>query len=276
MADLQTQLALVRARHPLEQVTIDGHTWPYVAAGCGDDVLLLLPGAMGEADTSFQYILALQDQHRVLSLSYPATIDSLVLLLGGLRHVLAALAITQAHVVGGSFSGLVAQYLAHCHPACVASLLLSNIGAPDPADAARWRLAAHILSTLPEALVHAVMRAAIRGFLPNASVTQLFWRNYFAATIPALGKQAMVARLLLAAEMHAGAERLRRSPYRGSVLALDAGNDALVPIRQRQALRSLYPQAHHVVIAGKGHVASLDEADVYIAIYREFLCGAAG
>ena len=271
MNDLQAQLATVRAAYPLQQVTIEGHTWPYLAAGEGD-VLLLLPGALGEADTSFQYILALQDHYRVLSLSYPATIATLLPLIDGLRHTLAALHVTHAHIVGGSYSGLVAQYLASRHPDCVASLLLSNIGAPDPTYAQRWQLAANLLSSLPEPLVHAVMRATIRRFVRGNSPNEQFWRAYFAASIPALHKQAMIARLRLAAAMHKRGDSLRRSPYRGPVLIVDADQDGLVPVRQRQALRSLYPQAHHAAITNKGHVASLDEASTYIAIYQEFLC----
>jgi pimeloyl-ACP methyl ester carboxylesterase len=235
-------------------------------------VLLLLPGALGEADTSFQYILALQDHYRVLSLNYPATIATLLPLIDGLRHTLVALHVTRAHIVGGSYSGLVAQYLASRYPDCVASLLLSNIGAPDPACAQRWQLAANLLAPLPEPLVHAVMRAAIRRFLRGDSPTEQFWRAYFAATIPTLCKQAMIARLRLAATMHKRGDSLRRSPYRGPVLTVDADQDALVPIRQRQGLRALYPHAQHAAIANKGHVASLDAASTYIAIYQEFLC----
>jgi pimeloyl-ACP methyl ester carboxylesterase len=286
MPDLHAQLAAVRAAHPLQRITIAGHTWPYLEAGRGGDILLLLPGAMGEADTSFEYILAFRDHYRVLSLSYPATIATLAPLVEGLAQTLAALQAPHAHVVGGSYSGLVAQYFAASHPMRVSSLLLSNIGAPDPTYARRWRVAAHALAPLPESLVHAVMRATIRRFLPadpsgsdsTAGIpsTNRFWRAYFAATIPNLRKQAMLARLRLSTEMHASVANLHRSSYRGPVLIVEADQDALVPFRQRAALCTLYPHACRVAIANKGHVASLDAATTYIAIYQEFLCRHAG
>ena len=272
MADLHAQLAAVRAACPLQQVTIGGHTWPYLAAGGGSEVLLLLPGAMGAADTSFQYILAFQEQYRVLSLDYPGAIVALPPLIEGLDGALDALGVSRAHVVGGSYSGLVAQFLAAAHPERVVSLLLSNTGAPDPAYAPRWRLAANLSAPLPEPLAHAAMRATIRLFLSGDTAAQRFWRHYFAAAIPHLRKQAMVARLRLTAEMHDAGRELCRGPYRGPVLIVDAGQDALVPTRQRMALRALYPHAHGAALDSSGHVASLDESDAYITIYSEFLC----
>ena len=273
MTDLQAQLAAVRAACPLQSVTIDGRRWPYLEAGGGSEVLLLLPGAMGAADTSFQYILAFQDYYRVLSLDYPGEITAIPPLIEGLDGVLAALGVARAHVVGGSYSGLVGQFLAAAHPARVASLLLSNTGAPDPAYVARWRLAARLSAPLSERLAHTAMRATIRLFLPGDSPAQRFWREYFAAAIPSLRKEAMVARLHLTAEMNAAGRDLARRPYRGPVLIVDAGEDALVPKAQRTGLRALYPQACCTALDSKGHVASLDEAEAYIGIYKEFLGG---
>ncbi len=272
MADLHAQLAAVRAACPLHHVVVAGHAWPYLDAGGGGEVLLLLPGAMGAADTSFQYILGFQDRYRVLSFDYPGAIVDLPPLIEGLDGALAALGVSRAHVVGGSYSGLVGQFLAAEHPARVASLLLSNTGAPAPPYAARWRLAANLVAPLPEPLFHAAMRATIRLFLPGGSPAQRFWRAYFAAAIPSLTKQAMAARLHLTAVMNTAGIELSRSPYCGPVLIVDAGADALVAPRQRAALRTLYPQARGVSLRGKGHVASLDAAGAYIAIYKEFLC----
>jgi pimeloyl-ACP methyl ester carboxylesterase len=270
----EAQLAAVRAAHPVQTYAISGHSWRFVDAGGGDNVLLLLPGALGEADTSFQYILALQDTRRVLSLGYPATLDRLLPLLDSLDDLLERLGVRQAHVVGGSYSGLVAQYLAARRPERVAALLLANTGAPGMAAARRWQAAAAACDRLPEGWLQRIMQASITRFLPGSSPVQAFWRSYFAATLPHWRKEAVVARLRLLAEMQTNdtARRVRRSPYAGPVLIVDAAADRLVGTRERQALRALYPQAQHVRFDGKGHVASLDEAEAYIRIYREFLC----
>jgi hypothetical protein len=41
---------------------------------------------------------------------------------------------------------------------------------------------------------------------------------------------------------------------------------------EQSALRALYPQAERIVLPQRGHTASLDDADTYISIYRNFLC----
>ena len=63
----------------------------------------------------------------------------------------------------------------------------------------------------------------------------------------------------------------RAAAYRGPVLIVDADDDRLISLAERQALAALYPQAQHVQLAHKGHVAALDEAEAYIRLYQDFL-----
>ena len=270
-SDLAAELAAVRSACPLQMRAVGGHIWSWLQAG-GGPAVLLLPGALGTAETSFQYILALQSRYRVLSLDYPATLSSVEPLVRGLRDLLDALALRPVHVIGGSYSGLVAQYLAAAEPQSTASLLLSNIGAPDPKHVLRWRLLAALLSPLPQPLIHATMRSTIRSFLPGESPAHAFWRRYFAAAIAQWSKQAMLNRVRLLADMHARGDRLRQSPFGGPVLIVDAADDRLVPAHQREALHACYPQAQRIILPDKGHAASLDEAAAYLAYYEEFLC----
>lgn len=275
---LHAQLAALRSAHPAQQCVIDGHTWTYIEAGSqeqsADDTILLLPGALGEADTSFQYIMALQTTHRVVSVGYPPTLDRLGALSGGLHVLLGRLHIPGAHVVGGSYSGLAAQHFAAQRPGRVRSLLLSNTGAPAPAQAPLWSAAAYAVSLLPEASLQRIMRANIRRFLPGGSPAEAFWRDYFAANLPRWSKRAVVSRLRLMSRMHGAAEaaHLHRAAFWGPVLIINAAGDRLIPPAQRRGLVALYPQARRVTIADKGHIASLDEAAAYIRLYREFLC----
>lgn len=272
--DLMSQLAAVRATHPLQTYTINGHTWRYLDTQSAGDSLLLLPGALGEADTSFEYLLALQDSWRVLSLSYPPTLQTLPGALEGVIGLLNLLGIDRVHVVGGSYSGSVAHYLASMHSGRVASLVLSNTDVPGDAPAWRWQTAATALASLPESWLHAVMQIGIGYFLPARSSQQAFWRTYFAETLPRWSKRALVARLRLMADMQTAANvrQLHHAPYRGPVLIVEAAHDRLVSTRQRTGLKTLYPQAQSAAFISKGHAASLDEATTYIQLYREFLC----
>jgi pimeloyl-ACP methyl ester carboxylesterase len=272
---LAAQLAAVRTLYKLQQITLGGHTWFYLDTGVnhgGRLPLVLLPGAMGAADTSFQYILAFAAERRVVSLDYPRTLAALSPLVEGLENVLAALEIGRAAVVGGSYSGLVAQYYAAACPQDVAALLLANTGPPARAESRRWQFAAAAIAPMPQPLLHAAMRAGMYRFLQGASPEQEFWRAYFAREIPTLRKDAMLARLRLTAAMHAGALECYGCAFGGPTLIVNAEGDRLVPPHQRAAMCALYPHAQCVTLGEQGHVASLDAAEKYIDLYKDFLC----
>ena len=60
--------------HRIDRRTLDGVEWQYITCGSGDQpdpALVLLPGGPGRAQTSWQYIQALEGSHRILAPSYP-------------------------------------------------------------------------------------------------------------------------------------------------------------------------------------------------------------
>ncbi len=227
---------------------------------------------MGYAETSFHYILAFAENYRVLALSYPPAIGTAAALCAGIVGVMDREGIAQAHVVGGSYSGLVAQELAARYPQRVASLLLSNTNAPSPARARRYRLLLAGLWPLPTPMLHAVMQASIRRFLPAATQAQAFWRAYFAAIIPRFTRQELLNRVRVMIDME---RRSKASctvqPWHGPVLIVDAAGDHLVPQAQRAALQTLYPHARRVELSDAGHTAALERTAEYIELYRSFL-----
>ena len=263
------ELARFRALHPCTLRNVRGVRWEYIACGHGEDTVLLLPGAMGMAETAFHYVLAFEEQYRVLSLTYPAAVNTLDLLLAGIVELLDAEGSGRTHVIGGSYSGFVAQFLAGRYPDRVTSLLLSNTGVPSATQARYYRWLHRLLWPLPAGVLHGIMHASIRHFLPTDTPEQHFWRAYFAATIPQFSRPMILNRLRLMIEMQQGVAAAQA--WRGPVLIVDAGADRMVPAADRAALRALYPQATCVELSDSGHVASLDNTDEYIALYREFL-----
>jgi pimeloyl-ACP methyl ester carboxylesterase len=161
----EAALAACRARYPLREMAIDGAIWSFLDTGAGDEALLLLPGAMGFADTSFHFVLAFAPQMRVISVGYPATVTDGDRLVDGLAALLTAQGVAAAHVVGGSYSGLVAQRLAERHPTQVCALILANTWAPDPARARWFRPAAWLVAHTPGGLLQRFMARYVDRFL---------------------------------------------------------------------------------------------------------------
>ena len=288
-------LATCRARYPLQQATLDGAIWPFLDTAEGEEALLLLPGAMGFADTAFHLVLAFAGQMRVLSVDYPPALTDGDRLVDGLAALLARCGLAPAHVVGGSYSGLAAQRLAARYPAQVRSLILANTWAPDPGRARLFRPAAWLVARTPARLLQRVMAAYMGAFLPGADPATRFWRAYFAEVLPAFTPALVASRLAAFASLdctggarHGGrgvvtecAERKQRSLrdpclppgelHPIPVLLVESDGDHLFGDGSRRALQRRYPQAQVVTLDCPGHAAALTHVEEYVQVYRDWM-----
>jgi pimeloyl-ACP methyl ester carboxylesterase len=210
----------------------------------------------------------------VLSLAYPDSIAGLPELLDGIAGVLTSEGVTAAHIVGGSYSGLVAQHFAVRHPQRVASLLLSNTAAPNTSVEAKFRRFTRTVAWLPEPLLRLTMRAAIPLFLRRNSPEHRFWRAYFTAALARFSRPGFINRLRIYAEMNTqtAIRQWTAVSWRGPTLIVEAERDAFTTTSGGAALRAHFPQARHVLLPGRGHSAALDASELYLHHYQEFLC----
>lgn len=292
-------LAECRARFPLQAVTIDGVAWSLLDTGAGEGTLLLLPGALGFADTSFHFVLAFAPFLRVLSVDYPPALTDGDRLIDGLAALLAQRDLAPAHVVGGSYSGLVAQRLAERYPQRAASLILANTWAADPRRARYFRPAAWLVARTPARLLQRVMAAYMDSFLPGADPPTRFWRSYFEAILPAFTPALLANRLRTFASLDAAEWQLSTAAPGGHgerterpqscmcnctaafhahgvgrhlpVLLVESSDDRLFGTASREALRRRYPQAQATRLACPGHAAALTHVEEYVRLYREWL-----
>lgn len=263
---LDEQLQAFRAAHPPRSVRADGHAWSYIRAGAEGPAVLLLGGALGRAEFGFAVAAALEGVVRVLAPDYPP-VRTLRAVTDGLAALLDAEGVRRAHVVGGSFGGVVAQAFARAHPERVASLVLSHTGAPDRAAGRVW--AVRLLGLLPARLLRAMLRTRLRVTLTAADP---FWMRQFDATIDGLSREDVLSRVGLAAEFgdrYGGVPVPRRPLY--PVLIVEADDDPLFPPRKRAALHALYPGARTHVFHGTGHAAAVLQPDAYADVIRRFV-----
>ena len=271
-------LAVCRARYPVYELTIGDGTWQCIDTGAGAATLLLLPGAMGFADTPFHFVLALAQAMRVIAVGYPPTLTDGDHLVDGLLGLLDRCGVAATHVVGGSYSGLVAQRLALHHPQQVASLILANTWAPDPRRAHYFRGASWLIERLPQRLVQRISARYMDHFLPGAEAATHFWRRYFAQVLPAFTSQLIVARLRTFASLDAADWSQPASDSSSSampVLLVESSDDTLFGATSQAALRLRYPQAQVTELACRGHAAALTHVVQYVELYRDWLGGLA-
>jgi pimeloyl-ACP methyl ester carboxylesterase len=263
---LDRELTDFRASHAPRRLTHRGIQWRYFAGGHAGQVVLRLSGALGLAEFSFQQIRLFESRFRVITPDYPA-VRSLAEMTDGVIAILDAESVERAHVIGGSFGGLLAQVLVRRVPERVTSLVLSHTGAP---DGKRRGVATAIVAAMPQPVLRGLLKARLGRTLDAADT---FWRRYFDHAIGDMTKADILSRVRLQAEFGAQVgwrpDDLARWP--GRVLLIEGEDDPLFPPAARARLRALYPTAEVHRFQGTGHAAAVLKPEEYAEVVTQFL-----
>jgi pimeloyl-ACP methyl ester carboxylesterase len=269
---LEAQLSAFRATHRLIHTWFADARWSYVVGGGGASTLLLLPGAPGIAEMAFPYIVAFERHHRVIAPSYPADVGSLDQLLAGLDCLLEAETAGPIHLIGASYSGLVAQHLLERQPGRVSSLLIGDTGVARWDRALAMRAAIAVIARTPRLGLHAALSIALRYVLKGDTPAHRFWQRYFKGVVAALTVPEFVNRVRVMIEMdRRGRRALGDASWGGPTLLLETAHDPLFSAAERVALRARYPQAEIHTFYSQGHITALTRFPEYIAVMEGFL-----
>jgi pimeloyl-ACP methyl ester carboxylesterase len=266
------QFQAFRRTFPYKEMNYDGVTWSYLTGGRGDPPLLLLSGALAIPDISWTTIINLAARRRVIVPAYPPvmTMDTLV---DGIAAVLGHEGVDQAHVMGGSYGGFVAQVFVRRHPQLTRSLVLSHTLPPNPETAAQLRLFVRLLRWMPMGLVRQVMRRAFRSMMPEWSEETACLLAIFDELIGyALDKKDVICILERTVDYSLRSfapEDL--SGWPGKVLLVFGDDDPATLPDVRQRLESLYPGCEVHLFVGAGHTTSVTHQDEYLAVVDGFL-----
>lgn len=263
---LDQQLAQFRRTYPAMQVRHEASTWRYHRGGSGADAILWLTGVLGIGEFAFPRALQLGARYRVLAPDYPA-VQSLDGMADGLVAILDAERIAKAHVIGGSFGGMLAQHLVRRHRARVRSLVLSHTSAPMMSPMGSALVSA--LRFLPGRLLHALFRRRLRPAFPG---DESFWTRYFDECLTRLDARAFRSRIVVGAQFARG----HYTPgdlatWPGNILMLESDDDPLMSAASRQALRALYPRAQTYTFNGTGHATAILRPAEWVDVVSEFL-----
>lgn len=271
-ADRLEEFQAFRRTFPYKDVTHDGVTWPYLTGGQGDPPLLLLSGALAIPDISWTTIVNFSARRRVIVPAYPPvmTMDTLV---DGIAAVLQHEGVDQAHVMGGSYGGFVAQVFVRHHPQLTRSLVLSHTQPPYPETAARIRRFARLLRWMPMGLVRLMMRRVFRSMMPEWSEETACLLAIFDELIGyALDKKDVIGILERTVDYSVRSFAPQDlSGWPGKVLLVFGDEDPATPPDVRQRLESLYPGCQVHLFEGAGHTTSVTHRDEYLAVIDEFL-----
>lgn len=262
---LDEQLAEFRATYRVVERRHGPLAWRYHRGGGGDETILWLTGVLGAGEFAFPRALALGRMWRMLLPDYPPA-RSLDELTDGLVALLDAEGVERAHVLGGSFGGMLAQHLVRRHPRRVRSLVLSHTAAPHTSP-----MASPVLGAL-RLLPGGVLRALFRRRLRPTDLGDAFWVRYFDECIAALERPDFLSRVALGVEFARGRYATTDlDQWDGRILILESDDDPLMSPANRRALRELYPTARVHTFSGTGHAAAILQPGAYVDIVGEFL-----
>jgi pimeloyl-ACP methyl ester carboxylesterase len=270
--DFDAQLARFRAAHQPQRATFADAPWSYIVGGQGPETLLFLPGAPGIAEMAFPYIAAFAQQHRVIAPSYPAEVGSLEQLLAGLAALLEAETDGPIHLIGASYSGIVAQYVLHRHPDRIISLLIGDTGVPRRDRALALALAIAGIARLPRLGLHATLATTLAYVLAGGTPAHRFWQRYFKGVVATLTVPEFANRVRVMIDMdRQGGELQQATRWRGPTLLMETADDPLFSAAERAALRVRYPHAEVHTFYTRGHITALTRAPEYILVMQDFL-----
>lgn len=262
---LAEKLTAFREEHEPGLLDVAGTQWEFVASGRRENAptLLLLSGFLGRGESWFKLITALEQDFNLLAPTYPAC-DGLDDITRGLESLLDKHGVEEAHIVGHSFGGMLAQHFVRQRPQRVASLVLSHTGPVDPnAGPGLLQQAGH----LPLIVQRAWWKPRVTRW-----TTEGFQREYAVELLYSFSKEELVSRY----RVYAGLGQQLFEPgdldeWPGRSLIIESDDDPAISPERRAALKTLYPRAEVRTFAGAGHSTSTARPDEYAATIRDFV-----
>lgn len=272
---LQEQLLHFRATHIEKRCHVAGIEWCYLSGGeKHDEALLLLPGVPGLGEMAFQHITRFEHTYHVIAPSYPAGITTIERLLEGILALLDHEQVQHVHVVGGSYSGMVAQCLVRRSPQRVCTLILDHTNPPSRERAREFKCYRLIFTLLPLKIIRLLLRLGTALLSRGASVQQVFWHSYFEQEIIAkLTKEDYMSRIQVGTDFHTHAIFTQNdlTDWPGKLLIIEADNDTYVSARERTMLKGLYPFAQIYTFTKTGHAAWANQFETFYSVIAHFL-----
>lgn len=269
-AQMERYHAFYRA-YPYKQASINGVEWSYIVSQDSGQPMLLLSGAMAIPDISWMTIDHFAQTHRVIAPAYPA-VKTMAELTDGIAKIMHREGVEQAHVVGGSYGGFVAQVFVRRHPELTRSLVLSHTQPPDPVNIQSFKNSIRGLKLLPQGMLRQLMGKRLGSLISSsAEETGLLQAMYDEVLYRRLSKGDILSSLWRTADYYAQVFTPQDlDKWHGKVLLVMADDDPGTPEPVRTALSDLYPGAKLYLFHGTGHLASILKEKEYQMVIQNF------
>lgn len=277
----KSELKQFRQTHAGQTIFFKDKKWAYLTGGQGAEVILVLHGGGGPAESLFRYIVRFEEKYRVIAPTVPSSVNCVADIVNTLVEILDREAVSVVHIFGVSNGGMIGQCFVRQYPAKVASLILFH-SMPPSADYARsFGRRVKLLSLLPRWITITLGQSwviqQLRSEETNAQPGEVaFWMAYFKELYQSelVTKEYLVSRAKILTDYF---RNYQFSPddlcqWKGHILIIESQNDQVVNQQERERLKNLYRQAKVHTFVGSGHLGGgLFETDETIELINHFL-----
>ena len=224
----------------------------YLSTGEGEKVLLFLHGALVGPEMWFYPILQLKGNYRIISPLFIPQMMGAEEAAGFVQAILSKENISKATVIGYSYGGGLAQYLAEINPRLVEKLVLTHTGLAGRESAKREILKTKIIvSLLPFTLMKKGLGKRIAYF--QSSNWNEFHRAFFLEAVSTLTKKDFTDYLDSMIRFTSETEILNtnKREWQGETVLMGTPDDEDA-FKYLEQLGELYPQARRYIFENDG------------------------
>jgi pimeloyl-ACP methyl ester carboxylesterase len=261
-----------------KKLNVRGVEWEYETAGRGREAMLLFHGAVGGAETMRALAEGFADEFRIIAPTV-ADVDTLEEVCDAASAMLDREHVARAHVLGGSFGGLVAQAFLKRRAAQVETLTLLSTGAPDRKTGTRTARMSKLVRLLPFPLTRALLKMEMSRHLnapaegdaaARVAESRRRLEEYFDRRMT---KRTLLSRVALSLDFNLNETYTpdEHAGWPGRVLIIESDNDPMIPAAERQRLRDTYPRALICTFTGAGHMVTLLQPEALTEVVKAFI-----
>jgi len=260
--------------HPVKDLDFRGNKWEYRIGGSGEGTIVLLTGGGSNAEIWFKIIAEFEKHYRMVAPRYPPVM-TMKELIGGLETVMNRENIKQAHLIGLSLGGMLAQCFVRRYPERVTSLILSSTAGPDKHVTGHMKREEFLMRLAPFSLLRPVAKHQLSKHAAAVPIEErAFWLAFMNAVIAtSINKADIVSLYKVIADYD---EHYFFSPtdlahWHSAILILQADDDKLLTRLAKEPLTFFYPGASTYTFHGSGHLIMVTKREEFIGLVGNFL-----
>jgi pimeloyl-ACP methyl ester carboxylesterase len=275
------ELLEFRSTHPVQQRSIDGVEWTYILSGTGSETIAIVGGPLSTPEMHYRSILNLEQDYRVLSLSY-AVFDRVDNFLDGLAKLLDLESIERFHLWGASLGAGICHVLMRrqaingIYPLKnrVDRLILSTFGLYSSRKISQIKILIWFFQLLPYWITSKYITFTMSIWLKRTDeFDPLFYIAHNQDIINCQNnQQTLVGHYRMVVDIFENSKyNLKQEIHSSAILIIETQDEESLDLSEQIAFRQTYPNAHIHLFKSGGHLREITHQDEYHEIVREFL-----